>query len=327
MKRIGIFIIIVCFIALNLSGCREAVEDSEIPARIIFGFSQLGDESEWRTASSNDIRRAAEEAEDVQFMFDNAKQQQFNQIKAIRSFILKGVDIIAFSPIVEEGWDNVLMEAQAAEIPVIVVDREIQTDSEGLYSAFIGSDFHNEGVKAGEWMVERFAEAEGPVRVAEIRGTDNATPSIGRYYGVREAFADNPKFEIVYSTDGDFMRSKGKERMVEILEETPDIDILYAHNDDMALGAIEIMEEHGITPGKDIIVVSVDAQTSGLEALRQGKINCLVECSPYIGDDLITLVLKIMNGEPYQEKTFTVTRVFTDKDDFGTLPVRPVFNR
>jgi len=304
------------------SGCTGTVEEPEIPARIVFGFSQLGDESEWRSASSSDIRRAAETA-GVQLMFENAWQQQFNQIKAIRSFILKGVDVIAFCPIVEEGWDNVLEEAKTAGIPVIVVDREIKTETEGLYSAFIGSNFHREGVKAGQWMVERFADAEGPVKVAEISGNPNSSPTIGRYDGVREVFAANPKFEIVYTIPGDFLRSKGKECMEIILREAPDIDILYAHNDDMAMGAIEILEEHGIRPGLDIAIVSVDAQVSGLEALRQGKINCLIECSPYVGNDLMALVFKIVNGEPFPEYTYTETRVFTDKDDFDILPERP----
>jgi len=323
-KTCTLILVVICLIMLSLGGCADKTEEPEIPEVIVFGFSQLGDESEWRSASSGDIKRAAETA-GVQLMFDNAQQQQFNQLKAIRSFILKGVDIIAFCPIVEEGWDNVLEEAKAAGIPVIIVDREIQTDKEGLFDAFIGADFHGEGVRAGEWMVERFADAEGPVRVAEISGTLNSSPTIGRYDGVRKVFENDPKFEIVYSITGDFMRSKGKECMEIILQEAPDIDILYAHNDDMAMGAIAILEEHGIVPGKDIIIVSVDAQTSGLEALRQGKINCLVECSPYVGDKLIELVFKIMNGEPYPEKTFTETRVFTDTDDFSTLPVRPVY--
>ena len=167
MKKTGIYtaiLIIICFTILALGGCNRDPEEPEVQQRIVFGFSQLGDESEWRSASSNDIKRAADRA-GVQLMFDNAQQQQFNQIKAIRSFILKGVDIIAFCPIVEEGWDNVLEEAQAAGIPVIIVDREIKTEKEGLFTAFIGSNFHREGVKAGLWMVERFADAKGPVRV------------------------------------------------------------------------------------------------------------------------------------------------------------------
>jgi len=322
MKRAFILIFILFLVIFCQGGCSGSVEETEMPARIVFGFSQLGDESEWRSASSNDIRRAAEAA-DVQLMFENAQQQQFNQIKAIRSFILKGVDVIAFCPIVEEGWDNVLEEAKTAGIPVIVVDRELKTEIEGLYVAFIGADFHREGVKAGQWMVNRFAAAEGPVRVAEISGTLNSSPTIGRYEGVREVFEENPKFEIVYTITGDFMRSKGKECMEIILQEAPDIDIIYAHNDDMAMGAIEILEEHGIMPGTDITIVSVDAQTSGLEALRQGKINCLIECSPYVGNDLMALVIKIVNGETFPEYTYTETRVFTDTDDFDILPERP----
>jgi len=324
MTKAVIYILGICLTIFVLSACARADTDAGIDDMIVLGFSQLGDESEWRTASTNDIKRAAVTAR-VQLMFENAQQQQFNQTKAIRSFILKGVDIIAFCPIVEEGWDFVLEEAKNANIPVIIVDREIQTEKDGLYTAFIGSDFHREGVKAGEWMVERFADAEGPVRIAEISGTPDSSPAIGRYEGLREVLADNPKFEIVISITGDFMRSKGRECMDVILQETPDIDILFAHNDDMALGAIEIMEEQGIIPGVDIVIVSVDAQVSGIEALMQGKINCLIECSPYVGDALMELVYKIVNGEPFPEKTFTETRVFTDQDDFSTLPVRPVY--
>ena len=325
-KRTIIYLTALCLVALALalSGCIPKAEP-EPPAaqeRVILGFSQLGDESEWRTALSNDIRRAASRA-GVQLVFDNAWQNQFNQFKAIRSFILNGADVIAFSPIVEEGWDNILEEAKAAEIPVILVDRSIKTDDEGLYSAFIGPDFHREGMQAGEWMVQRFAEQEGPIKIAEIRGTEHASSTIGRRDGLREALREHPQFEITLSVSGDFMRSKGRECMETILTEAPDIDILYAHNDDMALGAIEVMEKHGIQPGVDIIVVSIDAQRSGLEALRQGKINCLIECSPYIGDELMSLVLKIANGQPFPMYTYTEERMFTDEDDFETLPVRP----
>jgi len=322
--KFTLFIIFLTLMTLFLCACRESESsdaDNDSESNIVLGFSQLGDESEWRTASSNDIKRAAADAE-IQLLFENAQQQQFNQIKAIRSFILKGVDVIAFCPIVEEGWDNVLEEARTANIPVIVVDREIFTESDGLYTAFIGSDFHREGVKAGEWMVERFSDIEGPIRIAEISGTPDSSPALGRYEGLREVLADNPKFEIVFSISGDFMRSKGREKMEVILQETPDIDILFAHNDDMALGAIEVMEEHGIIPGTDIIIVSVDAQPSGIEALTEGKINCLIECSPYVGDDLMALVYRIVNGVQFNVYTFTETRVFTDLDDISTLPVR-----
>lgn len=321
-KSIG-FWLMLCWIALGLCACARTGPQPEPEAkRIVLGFSQVGDESEWRSSSSADIKRAAAEA-GIQIMFENAQQKQSNQIKALRSFILKRVDVIAFSPIVEEGWDNILMEAKEANIPVILVDRYIKTDENGLYCAFIGSDFKWEGVQAGLWMMERFRYREGPIKVAEMSGTINSSPTIGRHIGLLEAFGNNSKFEIVTSVSGDFLRSKGRECMENILNETPDIDVLYAHNDDMALGAIETMEEHGIKAGKDIVIVSVDAQKSGLEALKEGKINCLVECSPYIGDKLMDLVLKVAEGEDVPQYTYTDEKVFTETDDFSTLPVRP----
>ena len=319
MKKLSLFMMF--FITTLLIGCQAEQEIIEPQGHLVFGFSQLGDESEWRTAHSSDIRSAAESA-NIQLLFDNAQQQQFNQIKAIRSFILKGVDVIAFSPIVEEGWDNVLMEAREAGIPVIVVDRKIETDDPTLYTAFIGSDFYREGVRAGEFIRDRFSDVEGSIRIAEISGTEGSSPMIGRYEGVRSVLNQDSRFEIVISVSGDFMRSRGRESMEAILQEMPDIDVLFAHNDDMALGAIEVLEEHGIIPGVDMIIISVDAQTSGLEALRQGRINCLVECSPYIGEELMELALAIVGGESFNRYTYTETRVFTDKDDFDTLPVR-----
>jgi ABC-type sugar transport system substrate-binding protein len=321
--RKGVKYLLSFLLALGLCACtRPDSVPSESPPRIVLGFSQLGDESEFRTSSSNDVKRAAEDA-GIQLVFDNAQQKQFNQIKAIRSFIISGVDAIAFCPVVEEGWDNVLSEAKAAGIPVILVDRMIKTEAEGLYSAFIGSDFHRQGVDAARWMTERFAGHEGVVKVAEITGNDNASPTIGRYEGLREVFAENPGFDVVTSISGDFMRSKGYECMEAILEQFPDIDILYAHNDDMALGAIELMEEHGAAPGEDIAIVSIDAQKSGLEALSQGKINCIIECNPYVGDELMALVSDIVNGREFNAHTYVEERMFTDEDDAGLLPERP----
>ena len=215
------------------------------------------------------------------------------------------------------------MEAKTAGIPVILEDRNIKTEEKGLYTAFIGSDFKEEGVKAGKWMAERFSGTKGPIKVAEISGTINSSPTIGRHEGLREVFDMHREFEVVISVSGDFMRSKGIECMETILSEAPDIDILFAHNDDMALGAIEVLEGHGIKPGEDIVIVSVDAQKSGLEALKQGKINCLVECSPYIGDELMSLAFKILDGEPFEKYTYTEESIFTDEDDFSTLPIRP----
>ena len=325
MTRIEKSLLILALISLfsfDLAACGGSDQTTQTEDRIVLGFSQLGDESEWRSSSSADIISAAKKA-DIQLMFENAQQRQENQIRDIRSFILNRVDVIAFSPIVEGGWDNVLLEAKAADIPVILVDRYIETDKEDLYCAFIGSDFKWEGEQAGIWLIEKFKDKKGSVRIAEISGTEKSSPTIGRYEGLRDAIKDEPKFKIVTSVSGDFMRSKGRECMEEILKDTPDIDVLYAHNDDMAMGAIEVMEEHHIKPGEDIIVISIDAQKSGLEALRQGKINCLVECSPYVGSSLMNIVTRVSKGEKVPLTTYTRERVFTEADDFDKLPIRP----
>ena len=321
VKNLTIIVIMVLLLGVAAS-CDKPPEPVDTQDRTVLGFAQLGDESEWRSSNTSDIKRAAEDA-GVQLMFENAQQKQDNQIKALRSFILNRVDVIAFSPIVEEGWDNVLMEAKAANIPVILADRYIKTAENDLYCAFIGSDFKWEGKQAGLWLLTKFYGEADTVRIAEISGTENSSPTIGRYDGFREAIEGDEKFKIVTSVNGDFLRSKGRECMENILKETPDIDVLYAHNDDMAMGAIEVMEEQVISPGKDIVVISVDAQKSGVEALKAGKINCLVECSPYVGDELMSLVLKVTKGGHFPKNTYTKERVFTETDDFDNLPVRP----
>lgn len=315
-------IFLIYFICFNLTACYKTSDNIKAeppPERIVLGFAQIGDESEWRTVSSNDIKKSAEKA-GVQLIFENAQQQQFNQIKAIRSFIVNRVDVIAFSPIVEEGWDNILLEAKTANIPVILVDRSIKTEEKDLYCAFIGSDFHREGKNAGEWIIKKFKNNEGPIKIAEISGTVNSTPAIGRHEGLLDALKNEPKFEIVTSVSGDFMRSKGMESMESILKETPDFDLIYAHNDDMAVGAIEILEEHGIDPKKDVVIVSFDAQKSGLEALKEGKIKCLIECSPYVGTQLMDLVVKVANNEYVPKLTYTDEKIFTETDNLYSLP-------
>lgn len=296
--------------------------------KIVLGFAQLGAESEWRSASSESVKRAAEKY-GVELMFENAQQKQENQIKAIRSFIAHRVDVIAFAPVVETDWDNVLLEARAERIPVILVDRKIQTEFSGLYVSFLGSDFTEEGVKAGRWLARKFGETGRDVNIVELRGTDGASPTRGRSEGFRDAISSDVRFRIVCSESGDFMRSKGRETMERILDEyfAPSegrrIDVLFAHNDDMALGAVEAMEARGIAPGRDIVIISVDAQRSALEALEEGKLNCVVECSPYVGERLMEIVVSLVSGDEIPPAIFSEETMFTEDDPPESLPERP----
>ena len=277
--------------------------------RIVLGFSQIGAESEWRTANTESIKSAAQTM-DIDLRFSDAQQKQENQIKALRSFIAQKVDVIAFSPVVETGWDTVLQEAKAAKIPVILTDRAVTADP-ALYIGFIGSDFVEEGRKAGRIVAEKFKDAAADVNIVELQGTVGAAPANDRKKGFEEVIANNPRLRIIRSQSGDFTRSKGKEVMEAFLKSSGRIDVLYAHNDDMAIGAIQAIEEAGLRPGKDVFIVSVDAVKGAFQAMIAGKLNATIECNPLLGPQLMTSVTEVVAGRPIPKRIVVDEQVFT----------------
>jgi ABC-type sugar transport system substrate-binding protein len=287
---------------------------------IVLGFAQVGAESGWRTANTKSIQEAAKEA-GIELKFSDAQQRQENQIKAIRSYIQQKVDVIAFSPVVESGWDTVLKEAKDAEIPVVLTDRAVDSTDTSLYVSFIGSDFIEEGKKAGTWVTEEFADADS-VKIIQLEGTTGAAPAIDRAEGFAEVIKADPKFQIVASQTGDFTRAGGKQVTEALLKSNPDVDLIYAHNDDMGLGAIEAIEAAGKVPGKDIKIVTVDAVKDGMTALAAGKINFIVECSPLLGPQLMDIVKKVKAGEPVEKRILTVETTFTTEQAKTELPNR-----
>lgn len=327
MRSLCAVMLALC-LCLCMTGCttgqpQPPAQEETQPAEntLLLGFSQLGSESGWRIGNSRSIQEAAKEA-GIQLMFDNAEQKQEKQIKAIRSFISYQVDVIAFSPIVEEGWDNVLTEAKNAGIPVLLVDRYITTEDESLYAGHIGSDFVEEGRRAGRFLVERTANME-TVNIVELVGTEDSTPMRQRSEGFSEILAGNEKYNVLGSLSGDFLRSKGRECMEQFLQAYEDIDILYSHNDSMTFGAIQAIEEAGLKPGEDILIITVDGEQEAIDLLREGKINCIVECTPLFGDQVIDLAMKLKNGEEILRLNFTEERVFTEFDtDLDDLPPR-----
>jgi galactofuranose transport system substrate-binding protein len=277
---------------------------------IVLGFSQVGAESEWRTANTESIKSAAKEA-GIELKFSDAQQKQENQIKAIRSFIAQRVDVIAFSPVVESGWENVLREAKAAKIPVVLTDRAVNVKDTSLYVSFIGSDFVEEGRKAGRWLVEKMKGQTGDVNIVELQGTVGSAPAIDRKKGFEEIIKADPKFKIIRSQTGDFTRAKGKEVMEAFLKsERQKINVLYAHNDDMAIGAIQAIEEAGLKPAKDIIIISIDAVKGAFEAMIAGKLNVTVECSPLLGNQLMQVVKDVKAGKPVPKRIVTEEGIF-----------------
>ena len=289
--------------------------------QIVLGFSQVGSESGWRAANTKSIQESAK-AQGIKLQFSDAQQKQENQIKALRSYIQQKVDVIAFSPVVESGWDTVLKEAKDAKIPVVLTDRAVNAADASLYVSFLGSDFVEEGKKAGSWVVDQYKDATDDVNIVELQGTTGSAPAIDRQEGFKAAITANPKLKVVASQTGNFTRAEGKQVMESFLKANPKIDLLYAHNDDMALGAIEAIKAAGKTPGKDIKIVSVDAVKDGMTALAAGDINYIVECSPLLGPQLMDIVKKIKAGETVEKRIVTEETTFTQEQAKAALPSR-----
>jgi simple sugar transport system substrate-binding protein len=290
--------------------------------KIVLGFSQIGAESEWRTANTESIKQAAKDA-GIELKFSDAQQKQENQIKAIRSFIAQKVDVIGLSPVVETGWDTVLQEAKAAHIPVILTDRAVDSKDKSLYVTFMGSDFVEEGRKAGNWL-ENFEKGKpGPINIVELQGTVGSAPAIDRKKGFEEIISKDSRMKIIRSQTGDFTRAKGKEVMEAFLKaEGKNINVLYAHNDDMAIGAIQAIEEAGLKPGKDITIISIDGVKGAFEAMMAGKLNVSVECSPLLGPQLMAAVKDVVAGKPIPARIVTKESIFPQEVAAAEFPKR-----
>ncbi len=298
---------IVLVLLLTLAGCTQPPMTPEVnptvPAGekspktykdLIVGYAQLGAESEWRSANTVSVKQAAADL-GVELKFSDAQQKQENQIKAIRSLIAQKVDVIGVAPLVETGWDDVFKEAKDAGIPIILVDRRAAV-SPDLYVTFIGSDFLEEGRNAARIMAKL---TNGQANIVELQGTSGSAPANDRYTGFREIMQRYPGMKIIASEDGNFTVAKGKEVMANFLKaHGKAITAVFAHNDDMALGAIQAIEEYGLKPGEDIKIVSVDAARGAFEAMIAGKLNATVECNPLLGPQFFELALKVVNGEP-----------------------------
>jgi simple sugar transport system substrate-binding protein len=301
-----------------------AVPGSPVRAdkKITLGFSQIGAESEWRTANTKSIKESADAA-GINLKFSDAQQKQENQIKAIRAFIAQKVDVIAFSPVVETGWEPVLREAKAAKIPVILTDRSVNVKDDSLWVSFMGSDFVEEGRRAANWLVDKTKDAAGPINIVELQGTVGSAPAIDRKKGFEEIIKDKAKYKIIRSQTGDFTRAKGKEVMEAFLKaEGKKINVLFAHNDDMAIGAIQAIEEAGMKPGKDILIVSIDGVKGAFQAMMAGKLNVSVECSPLLGPQLMSAVKDLMAGKALPKRIVTQEGVFPQEVAAKEFPNR-----
>ncbi|MDR0585376.1 MAG: ABC transporter substrate-binding protein [Treponema sp.] len=337
MKKLLAVLLVLAAVLFVFAACSKKAEAGVEQARstdvtqgmdrkIVMGYSQIGAESEWRTACTNSVQAAAKEW-NIDLRFSDAQQQQQNQLQAIRTFIQQKVDIIAFTPVVETGWEAILKECLDAGIPTICVDRSIEgsdristnpndtSDPDNWFTAFIGSDMEQEGNRVAKWMmanVPALKPDKTVYNIAELQGTVGSSAMTGRFKGFRDTLgipaatalgtSSDGKYKIILSQTGDFTRAQGKQVMEAFLKSNPDdIDVLFAHNDDMAIGAIQAIQEAGKVPAKDIIIIGVDAVKGAFEAMVAGTMNASIECNPLLGPQVMETAVKILNGQPVEK--------------------------
>ncbi len=300
MKKFFAIVLTLLLVLTLFAGC-QAAPAAKANDKLVVGFAQIGQESGWRDAETASIQfYAGQNLDTIDLKFADAQQQQANQIKAIKSFIEMGVDVIGVAPVVETGWEAVFKEAKDAGIPIVLVDRMAKLEDESLYATFIGSDFIEEGKNAA---IEMSNLLGGTGKIVELEGTVGASAANDRKTGFHDEIAANhPGIEILASQTGDFTRAKGKEVMESFLKTYgAEIKGVYGHNDDMVLGAIEAIKEAGFKPGVDIKTVSIDGVKGVFEAMAAGEANVTVECNPLLGPQFFDVCAKLKAGQTVEK--------------------------
>lgn len=315
MRKKMIALLAVATLSMGLVACggsketNKEAQDSGSGKEIVVGFSQVGAESDWRTANTESMKSTFTESNGYKLIFDDAQQKQENQITAIRNFIQQEVDYIVLAPVTETGWDTVLKEAKDAGIPVIIVDRMIDVSDDSLFTAWVGSDFRAEGDKAVEWLDQKFGDEE--LNIVHIQGTIGSSAQIGRTEGLEAGVEAHSKWNIVAQQTGEFTQAKGQEVMESVLKQNSDIDVVYCENDNEAFGAIDAIQAAGKTCGKDgITVISFDATKAGLTETLNGKISYDVECNPLHGPRVEKIIEQLENDETPEKLAYVDEEAF-----------------
>ena len=311
------FSILLCAaMILSLAGC-AGVRTTE-PAgdkAFVIGFSQVGSESDWRVANTKSMTDTFAGDDEYELIIENARQQQENQFTAVRRFILEGVDCIIIAPTVEEGWETILTEIKDANIPVIIVDRSVAVEDNGLYLTNVGSDFLRQGNLAVEWLEEEIPE-DRDIKILHLQGTIGATAQIMRTKALEDAVRTHPNWEISSQLYGDFTEAKAYEVMTDYLKENRDIDVLYSENDNMTFGAMRALDEAGISYGNggQVKIITFDATKEALQYCHDGKIDLCVECNPLFGPIVKDLIGKYRAGQTIPEHVYVDESAYTTKN-------------
>ena len=328
IKKVAAGLLATMMIGTMLTGCgggnkKDSGSSKKETSEINIGFSQVGAESDWRVANTKSMKSELTAKNGFKLSFADAQQKQENQTKAVREFITQGVDVIAIAPVTETGWETVLKEAKKADIPVITVDRQIKTSDDSLITAWVGSDFKKEGVKAAEWLIKEKGKEKGDVNIAVLQGTIGSSAEIGRTKGFKEGIKDQKNFKIIASQTGEFTQAKGQEVMESMLKQYDNINVVYCENDNEAFGAIDAIEAAGKTvgPDGDILVMSFDTTNAGLTDTLSGKIICDTECNPLHGPRVEEIIKKLEDGKDVDKKAYVEEEMFAYDDTVKSVKV------
>jgi galactofuranose transport system substrate-binding protein len=307
----------------TLVGCTDGSgAGAEQQRRLVIGFSPIVSWGGWSGANADSVRNAAREA-NIDVLLEDTRYRQENQVASLRSFVRQRVDVIVFAPVVETGWDLVLSEIRSAGIPVILMDRNIDVGDDSLYASHVGSDFVEEGRRAARWLLEHTRDEPGDIPILELRGTDGSAPANDRKLGFAQTIAGHARYRIVKSESGDFFGARARDITANYLAgKDPRLRVIFAHNDGMALGAIEAVEAAGLKPGSDVLVIAIEGSRAGLEAIVAGKLNVSVECNPLLGPQLIAVARDLAAGKPVLRRVVTQETVFTRENAAAELPKR-----
>lgn len=314
---------LVSLMILALTACApvQTAPTQEAAPRLVIGMVQHLSESTWRDQVSQSILSAAQE-NNIQTITVECERTQNAQIQAMRALITYQVDAILLSPLVLRGWDNVLQDAQEAGIPVIMVQRNIQTDTQNTVAAYVGADYEAQGKAAAMHIMRTFSGRSQPVAIMELHGTVGSSDTVERSRGIRSLFGQSERFNIYSTASCNYMQTKAREMMKAHLDAGKIPDVLISYSDSMTLGAIEAMEYAGIAPGKQVHILSFDAQQDAIALLQEGKINCIIETDPYVGSLVVQTVLSLEEGPLSNPQVYLESDVFDANSDLSTLMPR-----
>jgi ABC-type sugar transport system substrate-binding protein len=317
-------LVLLAPLCATLAACTDGSTGagSERERKLVLGFSPIVSWGGWSGANADSVRNAARDA-NIEVLMEDTRYSQEIQVATLRSFVRQRVDVIVFAPVVESGWDLVLREIRSAGIPVILMDRNIEVSDSSLYVSHVGSDFVEEGRRAGRWLIEHTRNEPGEIAILELRGSDGSAPANDRKLGFSQAIAGDTRYRIVESQTGNFFRAQAREITANYLAgKGPRLRVIFAHNDGMALGGIDAVEAAGLKPGSDVLVIAIEGSREGLKAIVAGKLNLSVECNPLVGPQLIAVARDAAYGRQVPRRVITEETMFTRENAEAELPKR-----